>query len=231
MQVTLSPMVKSRKLATILPLIILLSALFFKAQAQNPSYFYVEEPKLFTGGLVAGANFCQVDGDNYAGYFKTGFNAGAVLYVRVNERFSVSMELLFSQKGARSNFRKQTNSDSAFVIVSQKINLNYAEIPVMLNIYDKRKSHVGVGLSYAQLISADEQVEVAGGYIYDSNKYPFKKQDINIIMGANLNLVKGLYANLRFQYSIIPVRTNVDPEIARSQQYNNMWTLRVMYLF
>ena len=69
---------KSRKLATILSLILVLSSIFFRVAAQNPSNYYVEEPKLFTGGLILGANFCQVDGDRYAGYFKIGINAGAV---------------------------------------------------------------------------------------------------------------------------------------------------------
>jgi hypothetical protein len=232
MQVTLSPMNKSRKLGTILSVILVLSVIFFRANAQNPSSYYLEDPKLFTGGLVAGANFCQIDGDNYAGYFKTGVNAGAILYARLNDRFALSMELLYSQKGSRSNFRKKTNTDSpSHVIISQKINLNYAEIPIMLQVYDKRKSHVGVGLSYAQLISADEKVIISDGYQYDPANYPFKKQDINLLLGANLNLIKGLYANLRFQYSLIPIRENVDKEIARSSQYNNMWTIRVMYLF
>ena len=221
---------KSRKLGTIICVILLLSCHFFSAKAQNPSSYYVEEPKLFTGGLIAGANFCQVDGDKYAGYFKLGFNVGAVLYTRINNQFALSMELLFSQKGARSNF-SQNSSSKTLTITNQRINFNYAEIPILLNIYDKRKSHLGAGFSYAQLISAEEIIETNPASNYDQNKYPFKKRDINFIASANLNLVKGLYANLRFQYSVLPVRETVDYEFARSKQYNNMWVVRVMYLF
>lgn len=221
---------KSRKLRTIISLIIFLSAIFFQAHAQNPENYYVEEPKLFSGGLIAGTNFCQVDGDRYAGYFKIGINAGAVLYASISNRFSLSMELLYSEKGSRSNFR-QNSSSKLYTIVSQKINLSYAEIPVLLNIYDKKKSHLGAGLSYSQLISGTENLVMSPNYAYDPANYPFKKSDLNFIASANLNLVKGLYANLRFQYSILPIRTTVDYEIARSQQYNNLWTLRLMYLF
>lgn len=221
---------KSRKLGSILSVILLTSTIFFGAQAQNPSYYYVEEPKLFTGGLVAGASFCQVDGDKYAGYFKIGVNAGAILYARISNDFTLSMELLFSQKGARSNFRQNSSSDS-FTIVNQNINLNYAEIPILINVYDRKKSHVGVGLSYAQLISSDEKINTSPVRPYDQNNYPFKKRDINFIASANLHLVKGLYGNLRFQYSVLPIRENVDYEFARGKQYNNMWVLRVMYLF
>ena len=221
---------KSRKLGTILSVILLLSSIFFRASGQNPSNYYVEVPKTFSGGLVAGTNFCQVDGDKYAGYFKIGINAGAVLYARISNSFSVSMELLYSQKGSRSNFR-QNSSSNKYTVVSQRINLDYAEIPILLNVYDKKKSHVGAGFSYAQLINADEKIETSPAYTYDQNNYPFKKVDINFIAQGNLNLVKGLYANLRFQYSVLPIRKNVDYEFARSQQHNNMWVLRVMYLF
>lgn len=221
---------KSRKLGTILSVILLTSSIFFGAKAQNPSYFYVEEPKLFTGGLVAGSTFSQVDGDKYAGYFKIGFNAGAILHARISKDFTLSMELLFTQKGARSNFRQNSSSDS-FTIVNQNINLNYAEIPVLINVYDRKKSHVGIGLSYAQLISSEEKIVTSPTRPYDQNQFPFKKSDVNFIASANLHLVKGLYGNLRFQYSVLPIRQNVDYEFARSQQYNNMWVLRVMYLF
>jgi hypothetical protein len=230
MQDTLSPMNKSRKLVTILSVIILLSGIFFRASAQNPANYYVEEPKLFSGGIVAGANFCQVDGDKYAGYFKTGINAGAVLYARIAQHFSLSMELLYAQKGARSNFR-QNSTSKMYTIVTQKINFNYAEIPIMFNVYDKHKSHIGAGLSYAQLISAEELIQTSPASNYDPAQYPFRKMDLNVLFAANLHLVKGLYANLRFQYSLLPVREKVDYEFARSQQFNNMWTLRVMYLF
>lgn len=208
----------------------MLNSIFFRVQAQNPNNYYVEEPKLFTGGLIAGANFCQVDGDRYAGYFKVGVNAGAVLYTRISDRYSLSMELLFSQKGASSNFR-QNSASKTFTIVTQKINLNYAEIPVLFNVYDKNKSHIGIGLSYAQLISANETITTSPSYNYDPAQHPFIKRDLNFIAGANLFLAKGLYANLRFQYSVLPIRTSIDYEVARSKQYNNLWVVRLMYLF
>lgn len=221
---------KSRKLGAILGVILLLGSIFFSAKAQNPSNYYVEVPKTFSGGIVAGTNFAQVDGDKYAGYFKVGINAGAILHARVSNTFSVSMELLYSQKGARSNFR-QESSTKKYTIINQRINLSYAEIPILLNAFDKNKSHVGIGFSYAQLINADETIQTDTTNTYDPNAYPFKKIDLNFIASANLHLTKGLYANLRFQYSMLAIRKNVDYEFARSQQFNNTWTLRLMYLF
>jgi hypothetical protein len=222
---------KIKKIATNISFIVLLAFLPLISKAQYPSNYYLEDPKLFKGGIVVGANFGQIDGDRYAGYFKVGINAGAVLYTRLSDRFSLSMELLFSQKGARGNFNQNSGGDTLVTITKQRVNLNYAEIPVLLNIFDKNKSHVGLGMSYSQLISSDEKIVTNPDLFYDETKFPFKKVDLNIIASANMHLYKGLYANLRFQYSIIPIRSNIDPVFARSSQYNNMWVLRVMYLF
>lgn len=221
---------KSRKLAGIFGFVILNSVLFFRANAQNPSSYYIEEPKLFTGGMVAGANFCQIDGDKYAGYFKPGINAGAILYAHVGNNLKLSMELLYVEKGARSNFR-QNSSNNLYTIITQRANLSYAEIPVMANLFDKNKSHVGLGVSYARLINAEEVIVTSPANTYDPDKFPFLKSDFNFIASGNLYLTKGLYANLRFQYSLRPIRKNVDYEFARAEQYNNLWVIRIMYLF
>lgn len=221
---------KGRKSNTILGIILLCVCIFSKAKAQNPSSYYVEDPKLFRGGLTAGANFCQIDGDKYAGYYRVGLNAGVVLYTRINDRFFASMELLYSQKGAASNFIKSSSS-GAFNILKQSTYLHYAEIPLMLNIQDVHTNHVGIGLSYARLISATETIRTNPDAGYDADKYPFKKYDLNFIASGDLCLTKGLYATLRFQYSVLPIRKNVDYEFARAQQYNNLWALRVTYIF
>lgn len=220
---------KSRKLGAILSVIVLLAASFSPSRAQNPSSYYIEVPRTFTGGVIFGTNLCQVDGDNYAGYYKVGINAGAVLYARLNDKFSTSLELLYSQKGSRSNMEK-LSTNKLYTIVKQGISLNYVEFPVMLNYFDKRKSHLGAGLSYSRLISSKETLTTAPGIAYDESKYPFRKDDLNFVAGGQLHLVKGLYLGLRFQYSVYPVRKEFDPEFGRAHQYNNMWTLRLMYL-
>src|SRR5690606_17623874 len=80
------------------------------SRAQNPSSFYEEEPRTFYGGLLLGSNFTQVDGDNFAGYHKVGLNAGGIVYTHLGEKVAASMEILFSQKGSRSNKAQASNS-------------------------------------------------------------------------------------------------------------------------
>ncbi len=204
----------------------------FVAKAQNPSTYYVEDPRTFTAGLVVGANFAQVDGDAYAGYHKVGLNAGGIVYVRIADNLAASMEILFSQKGAKANGPQV--SGAATLITDMRIDLNYAEVPLMLNLFDKRRSHFGAGFSYSRLISAKEVIETTplDPNLANIEQYAFKKSDYNFLLGGNLHLWKGLFLNARFQYSLIPVRTNIPPGYGRrNEQYNNMWTVRLMYLF
>lgn len=200
---------------------------------KNPSSYYEEVPRIFYGGLILGGNFCQVDGDSYAGYHRVGLNAGGIMYVRMAEHAAFSMELLFSQKGSHGN-KPQISNSGAYEIQKYDINLNYAEIPIQFNYFDKRKSHFGAGFSFSQLISSNESISTnppRADWSDTLNKYPFKKSDVNFIIGGNLHLVKGLFLNLRFQYSLLSIRKDYYPEFGRAAQYNNLWTFRLMYLF
>jgi len=199
------------------------------AFAQNPGSFYVDEPRTFEAGLIAGTNFSQVDGDRFAGYHKVGLNIGGIVYAHLAPNLAASIELLYSEKGSRSN-KANISVSGTYSINDMKINLRYAEIPIMLNYFDKRKSNFGGGLSYSYIITAEELISTEPTYV-PAEKYPFNKSDLQLVLGGNLLLYKGLFLNLRFQYSLINVRKKYDPEMGRSEQFNNLWTLRLMYLF
>ncbi|MBS1739718.1 MAG: PorT family protein [Bacteroidetes bacterium] len=224
-------MAKVRKFAALIGFIT--SILPLLSKAQNPSNYYIEDPRTFYAGIIAGGNFTQVDGDNFAGYHKVGLNVGGIVYTHLGDHLAVSLEILFSQKGAKGNKEQGASTQQgSFLITQYKSALNYAEIPIQLCYFDKRRSHFGGGFSYSQLISAKETTVTNPNYPYNFEQYPFKKSDLNIVLGGNLHLVKGLFLNLRFQYSLISIRNNIPPGFGdRGQQFNNMWTARLMYLF
>ncbi|XZF16122.1 porin family protein [Chitinophagaceae bacterium MMS25-I14] len=226
-------MAKIRYFAALLMATVLCSVQSFTAKAQNPTSYYEEIPRVFYGGLLLGTNFTQVDGDSYAGYHKVGLNIGGIAYAQFAEHVAGSIEILFSQKGSHGHQEQYSNS-KAYIIDKYDIKLNYAEVPLQINYFDKRKSHFGAGFSYSQLISSDETATTnppVAGWSDTLARYPFKKSDINFIAGANLHLFAGLFLNLRFQYSVFSIRKSYYPEFGRADQYNNVWTLRLMYLF
>lgn len=208
--------------------VLLLAALLcgVSARAQN---YYMEDERTFYGGVILGTNFTQVDGDNFAGYHKIGLNVGGIVYIKLDEHVAASMEILFSQKGSRATDPQVLNP--GLYITKYNIDLNYAEVPLMINYFDKRKSHFGGGVSYSQLASYKESITTQPYQNIDLNKYPFKKGDLNLVLGGSLRIWKGFFFNLRFQYSLISIRDKIPQDYAKAAQYNNMWTIRMMYLF
>ena len=193
---------------------------------------YIQKPKFITVGLVAGANLAQVDGDNYVGYRKIGANLGGIAHIRLYRHLTFSFETLYTQKGAKSDIIRASTTNNTIYALKYGATLNYVEIPLMINYFDRRKSHIGVGISYSRLLNASETLETSEPVGIDLDKYPFHKDNYDLVAGASLRLWKGLFAGFRFQYSLAPIRTASPPGFSRDQrQYSNLWTVRVMYLF
>ncbi len=192
---------------------------------------YNETYNTFIGGLVAGANFTQVDGDGYRGYDKIGINAGGIVYLPfgdmnlpVEGTIALSMEVLYAQKGSMSDGPSQ-----AYGLVSQKISMQYAEVPVQLNYFrGVQKSSVGAGLAIGYLGKYEELIDKGSGPII-KNGFPFRRYELSFVLTGNIHLFKGLFISPRFQYALIPIRVNTGG-YGRNQQFNNVLSLRLMYL-
>ena len=196
----------------------------------------------FLGGAVAGINISQVDGDEVVGYKKAGFNGGALLKLHLDkdESWSTSMELLFSQRGA---FRKALTTDMCDTCRDKgidcdpkvKYNLRtwYVDIPLMFHYEHKKTSWaIGVGASYGRRVFLDE---VKNGVKTEEYIPPFLKNDWNVIADVQFRIYRGLKANVRFQYSIVPFRKNVEYGVGNTTPwtrnfYHNYITFRLIYI-
>ncbi|WP_276134927.1 outer membrane beta-barrel protein [Polluticoccus soli] len=208
---------------------LLLSLVATPLLGHSQSSYYLEEQRTFYGGLAAGTNITQVDGDNYKGYYNFGLNAGGVLYMRLSDRILGSMEMLYVQKGARGGINNSTIP--GITLLNYRIRTDYAEVPVQVYYHDKHLNHFGAGFAYARLINTIEEVESKPVYDFHTEDYPFKKHDISFLIGGSVHLWKGFFAIARFQYSIIEARGLTPNGIAWHGQYHNVCTFRLMYLF
>ncbi|MES2702978.1 MAG: porin family protein [Bacteroidota bacterium] len=192
-----------------------------------------EDGRLFTGALILGANFTQIDGDDYYGYHRMGLNAGGMAYAHFTPGWGASMELLYSQKGSRG----QTIVDYPGIgryVSKYYMKLNYVEVPVMVH-YITHKLDMEAGLSYALLLKSDEYVVASQSVTIDPERNRFNTTDINGIIGISRQAYKNFHLNLRFQYSALPIRP-VERIPAgyvwgTRGQFNNMLALRVLYYF
>ena len=214
-----------------LALIGLLFTLFSNSQVFAQSNYYIENERTFYGGVLAGANFDQVDGDNYAGYHKVGLNVGGVVYIKFDEHVAASMQILYSQKGSNANYAQGLAPGQS--IINYGVNLNYAEIPILFNYFDKRKSHFGGGFSYSRLASSKEHITIDPPLNppVDPNSFAFRKSDYNLVLAGDLHIWKGLFLDIHFQYSLVSIRDKTPVDYTRGAQFNNLWVVRTMYLF
>lgn len=215
---------------------LLLVLLPVAAGAQN--FFAGDEEgttRLFYGGIAAGLNFSQVDGDSYAGYHKVGFNGGGMVYVRFSDRAGISLELAYSQKGARV---KENAADIYGIgyLNDYNLKLNYAEVPLMFYFVAGNNSrvHFKLGASYARLINASEEAVANYPVNLDPALYPFKKQDISYMGEINYMFYPGWFLSFRYTYSITSIRDAQYIPAGYGQgfagQYNNLFSLRLMRL-
>lgn len=205
----------------------------FQAQAQKKEQdpFNEEPTKPFYGGLILGMNVCQVDGDSYAGYHKAGLNVGATVLWRFSKPVALGVELLYSQKGSRAVVDIYNPAGTGFG--KYKIDVNYAELPLIFYYIISSKYQIGMGGSFNGLIGSKEEFPLSY-YPQTGNQsgYPFNKSTIDFIAGASVKVFDGLTLTGRYQYGLTPLRKAVQlPGISGSNQFNNMFSFRFTYYF
>jgi len=189
-------------------------------------------PAIFEGRLILGTNITQVDGDSYSGYHKLGLNTGGMVYIHLSHSIGASIELTYAQKGSRGAHVMESYYVGTY-FDKYYLNLNYIELPVLLHWKQTALLDFEAGVSYAQLTGSKEwglaDVPVQ---IFPELNY-FNSTDICYVGGATFRLNKHLYANLRMQYSIMPIRPwdRIPPHyfVSYAGEYNNVVTLRLMY--
>ncbi len=181
---------------------------------------------LFKGLFHAGLNACQVDGDNEFGYKYLGANVGVGAMVRFHKNLSVSMEINYSMKGARARF-SQGGANANFF----RTNFDYMEIPISLNIHDKKLVMFSLGLSVSALVRYKEWDRVSGLQV-DYNNPPYgqpRKIDLSPF-GAFYFVIKQHYAlGAKFSYSVLSMR-GAEPNSRVRGQYHNVIEFRFMYI-
>jgi hypothetical protein len=210
----------SRKL--FLCILVVLSGIIFSQKANS---------QRFLGALSAGMNLTQVDGDEFYGFNKVGLNVGpmVILPFGKSRMWSVSMELLYSQKGS---YHHGSTDSTTFRLVQ-----DYAEVPIVVHITDKNLISGGIGFSWGRLINYHE----TKNNFYDSifqYQTGLSDNDYSIIADLQIRIVSKLWANLRYEYTVKSNRTVLvnDPNVYPRNpyiryQYNNVISIRLTWVF
>lgn len=103
-----------------------------------------------------------------------------------------------------------------------------------------KEGYSGKDLGYIRTLADlnDPDFYDSNGNLLIENSNSYKKHDFSVCADIRVRIWKGLHAQLRYQYSIAPIRTRLlyrdaggtIPEKVR-MQYNNQFSLRVTYIF
>jgi len=182
------------------------------------------------GEFITGMNLTQVDGDEVVGYRKPGLNAGVGAELPLGKNWSVSIETLFSQKGA---YKKYPENTTNLNLPYYNLRLNYAEIPLMIHYNDKDQITGGFGFSYGRLVSMKE-VEHGTTIDWQTSTGPYDRDDFELILDVRFRVYWKLHLNFRYAYSISKIRTRDYSTLTRvwtRDQYNNLLTFRLIFIF
>jgi len=209
-------------------------------------YVVYADAQVFKGEIIGGFNISQVEGDQQVGYRKFGAHAGVGVmlplnFKKANENYpwTVSMEILFNQKGARKlnyyhKLKDTIHADRAAGKFEYLLKLNYISVPVIFHFTDKDKWTIGLGVAYNRMFSSYE-VEYDIPMNYDSVPR-LNPNDFTALFDVRFRIWQQLKFGFRFEYSMFSLRTRHFPATIYTgraetrKQYNNSLTFCLIYM-
>ena len=186
----------------------------------------------FLGALAFGGNLTQVDGDEVYGFKKIGFNVGVAAIYPFDDKWSLSIEASYSQKGAYQKYPHQ--ADNTKLLPYYNLRLSYLEVPLIAHFTDKGFLNFGLGLSWGRLVGIKE-IEWGETVHSSTTNSPYSDNDINGIVSIQIPIYKRFKFNFRYAYSFAKIRTrefsNIFGDTWKRDQYNNILTFRIIYVF
>ncbi len=184
--------------------------------------------QLFKAGIVGGVSFAQIEGDDVSGYSKFGANAGGIVAVDINEKFQLSLEILYAQKGAASGISGRQQG----LVAAFKIQHEYVEIPIVFHYKDPKGMNFGIGFAPSRHIRSifidDFGME---NPTYFEGAGEMGDWDFGGIFDLAYRINNFSHVNLRLTASLIPYQERFS--VNRNQitgQFNNVITLRYLFL-
>ena len=170
----------------------------------------------FKGGVMAGLNVSQIDGDSWAGYNKAGLVGGAFVYTDFTDKWGAQMEIRYAAKGSAS---------PKYYGSSIKFRLQYIEIPLVTTFKPLKYLAFQGGLSFGYLFSAGRN---------DGDGYQkinlSKNTETALCVGINFSYFKSFDLNARFAYSVFPISADyIDQTFNYGALYNDVITFGIYY--
>ncbi len=182
----------------------------------------------FNGGAIFGIVGSEVDGDSLGGLNKVGLFASAFTSLKFNEMISMQFEIQYIQKGSQKNANFEAGDYNSY-----KLKTDYFEVPVLFQLQAFKWLQLEAGPSIAFLVNGKEFIDG----IEITPFSDFKPVTFNFIVGGNIEFVRNLIFNIRFDTSLDPIRkANFTGNVKRFPtfeygQYHNCLVVSLKYRF
>lgn len=178
----------------------------------------------FQGGVLAGLNASQVDGDSYSGYHKPGIVAGGYVLTNISRTLFSGMEIKFAQKGSRKNPNPKIGDQDKYIM-----RLNYIDLPVYLGVHTSERTSILAGVSAGYLMSGTEYDNY--GKFQPEDQHAFNKFDYQGFLGFRFKMTERLSIDLRGAYSLVPIRPQPGTGLYYwiSNQFSNVLNTTLLY--
>jgi Outer membrane protein beta-barrel domain len=178
----------------------------------------------FNGGILAGVNASQVEGDTYRGYNKPGFIGGFYVETDVAPAVFMAMEIKYSQKGSRNKVTQ--NHPEKYIM-----QLGYVDIPVYAAFRTNDRGAIIAGISTGFLMHSKEMDNY--GVFSKEDQNAFNNIDLQPFIGFQFDFLNKIKADLRFALSVLPIRgqpgENATNYYWQNNQFNNVISLAAYY--
>ncbi len=180
----------------------------------------------FEGGVIAGFNATQVEGDTFKGYNKPGILAGFFVQTDVAPAIFAGMEIKYSQKGSRKRIKQNDPDPKKYIM-----RLGYIDLPVFAGFRTSDKGAVVAGVSAGYLMHSMEYNEY--GEFPKDDLHVFKNFDLQPFLGFQFDMLEQLKIDLRFALSVLPIRGQPGEDATTyywlNNQFNNVISLAAYY--
>ena len=186
--------------------------------------------QVFKAYVSGGFTVSQIEGDEFKGFDKWGGfgGVGAMISVSKNNLWNLGVEINFGQRGTRN---------SGQIPYNIKLPLNYIEIPLMVYFQDPYGGLIiGAGFQYGRLVQQPHGTIYFGpGFVPDTSGHMlFNMNDVSVAVEGRFRIWKGLYASLRWQRSLMPIKHwtfTEGSETWTNNCYNSALTGRLIWQF
>ena len=155
------------------------------------------QAQTFKAGVILGVTASQINGDDSAGFNKPGLEGGLKSAVTISEKVDISLEILYSQRGAK-------DEASADGVVQNIYRTTYVAIPIIYNYKDWAaedyyRLHFHGGLSYGRLINAELDNDQDNTAFVDA----WNQNDFGFLVGATYFVNSNFGLTFRYNRSIL----------------------------